>query len=101
VSPRPKRQSKLAQIRRWRGLTQEELAAATGVPLTTIYKLEAGKTWNPRVRHLRNLAFALDVPFDELLEDEWSEWTAFDARAGEPPDIDELLGVNRPGKPPF
>jgi transcriptional regulator with XRE-family HTH domain len=95
VSPRPKRQSKLAQVRRWRGLTQEELAALTGVPLTTIYKLEAGKTWNPRVRHLRNLALALDVPFEQLLEDEWRGWTAFDTRAGEPPDPDELYGELR------
>ncbi len=100
MPPRPKRKSKLAQIRRWRGLTQEELAAATGVPLTTIYKLEAGKTWNPRVRHLRNLALALDVPFEQLLEDEWRQWTAFDAQAAEPPDLDELLGVNRGGSFP-
>jgi transcriptional regulator with XRE-family HTH domain len=95
VSPRPKRQSKLAQIRRWRGITQEELAAVTGVPVTTIYKLEAGKIANPRVRHLRNLALALDVPFERLLENEWMEWTAFDARAAEPPDPDELLGARR------
>lgn len=96
---RAKRQSKLAQIRRWRGLSQTELAASTGVPLTTIYKLEAGKTWNPRVRHLRNLAIALDIPFEDLLEDDWRDWTAFDARAAEPPDPDELLGVNRAGTP--
>jgi len=99
VPPRPKRQSKLAQLRRWRGLTQEELASESGVPLTTIYKLEAGKIWNPRVRYLRNLSITLDVSFDDLLEDEWREWTALDAQAASPPDPDDLLGVNRAGSP--
>jgi len=96
VPRRRQRQSKLAQIRRWRGLTQEDLAAATGVPLTTIYKLEAGKTQNPRIRHLQNLAIALDVELDRLLEEEWRGWTEFDAHAPVPPDLDELLGPKRP-----
>lgn len=89
--PRSQGKTKLAEIRRWRGLTQEELAAATGVALTTIYKLESGKTQNPKVRHLRNLSIALGVPFDALLEEEWKVWTEFDARAKEP-DLDDLLG---------
>jgi hypothetical protein len=43
---------------------------------------------------------ALEVDFEQLLEDEWREWTAFDARAAQPPDPDELLGVRRAGTPP-
>lgn len=84
--------TRIAVLRKRRGLTQEELAQATGVPLTTIYKLEARKIDNPRIRHLRNLAIALDVPFDSLLEEEWQNWTPFAANAADPPDLERLLG---------
>ena len=84
--------TRLAVIRKRRGLTQEQLAQATGVPLTTIYKLESRQNDNPRVRHLRNLAIALDVPLDALLEEEWQGWTTFAAAAAEPPDLVQLLG---------
>lgn len=84
--------TRLALIRKRRGLTQEELAQATGVPLTTIYRLEARQIDNPRIRHLRNLAIALDVDFEHLLEDEWKGWTSFSAEAAAPPDLERLLG---------
>jgi hypothetical protein len=73
-------------------LLEHRLAEVTGVPITTIYKLEARKTTNPKFRHLRNLALAPGIPFDDLLEDDWKSWTVLDARAPEPPDLDELLG---------
>ncbi|GAA0447487.1 helix-turn-helix domain-containing protein [Streptomyces stramineus] len=49
-------------IRKRRGLTQRELAAASGVSLSTIRKLEQGDRGGARLETLRMLAAALRVP---------------------------------------
>jgi transcriptional regulator with XRE-family HTH domain len=84
----------LARLRVERGVTQQQLAQAAGLPVSRIRELESGRESNPRIRWLMNCALALDVPFDALLEPEWQEWTTFDTRAAEPPDHSKLL---RPG----
>jgi len=68
----------LASLRHARGLTQEALAKACGVPRSTIANLESGDS-NPSLAVLVKVAHALSVPIDELLASprakvrKWSE----------------------------
>jgi transcriptional regulator with XRE-family HTH domain len=56
----------VATLRHARGLTQQELASAAGVPRSTVTSLESG-TGNPSLQSLLKVAQALAVPLDELL----------------------------------
>ncbi len=56
----------VAALRHARGLTQQHLAAAAGVPRSTVTSLESG-TGNPSLQSLLKVAQALAVPLDELL----------------------------------
>ena len=57
---------KIFQLRKQRGLTQEELAEAASINLRTLQRIEQGKT-EPRGQTLRLLAEALDLSPDDLL----------------------------------
>ena len=57
--------SRVRTARRGRNLTQTELAAAAGVSVDTINKLEGGKT-QPHPRTLRKVAAALGVEVEVL-----------------------------------
>jgi transcriptional regulator with XRE-family HTH domain len=77
----------LARWRVKRGVTQSEMAAATGLSRTTYIKLEHGRFENPPIRYLANCALALGCEIDDLIETQWREWLAFDeADAPRPPD---------------
>ncbi len=52
---------RLAQTRKRRVLSQEELATAAGVPVVTISRIETGYTEAPRPSTIRKLASALGV----------------------------------------
>ncbi len=56
----------VAALRHARGLTQQDLAAAAGVPRSTVTSLESG-TGNPSLQSLLKVAQALAAPLDELL----------------------------------
>lgn len=56
----------LAALRHVRGLTQDTLAKAAGVPRSTIANLESGEG-NPSLAVLVKVAGALGAPIDELL----------------------------------
>ena len=58
----------LAKVRGRLDLTQEELAARSGVDVTTIRHIESGRTQRPRAQTLARLAQALDASVDDLLE---------------------------------
>jgi transcriptional regulator with XRE-family HTH domain len=85
-----KRVTRLAQVRFWRGATQEELAKAVGTSLNTVRRLEAGQVSNPPLRVLVNCALALGVELVDVAEPEWMEWwprPGLDGRAlPEPPE---------------
>lgn len=49
------------------GLTQQELADASGVSYSTITKLEAGVIKNPTIEHLIKIASVLKVTVDSLI----------------------------------
>ena len=58
---------KLQLIRKNKGLTQEELAKASGVSMCAINFIETGKK-NPRPNTLIKIAKVLEVEADELLQ---------------------------------
>jgi len=58
----------------------------TGIPIASYRRLERDELRDPGVRTLSNLAIALGVPLEAVLEDAWREWMVFDAaRAPHPP----------------
>lgn len=69
---------RLAVLRLERGLTQAQMAASTGISAKSYWRLENGQMTNPPVRYLSNCALVLGVPLDDVIEDEWRAWTAFD-----------------------
>lgn len=60
---------KIAEARKNKGLTQEEVADLANVTVRTIQRIESGETI-PRNFTLKALAQALDVPFDDLVTKE-------------------------------
>lgn len=69
----------LARIRRWRGLSQEELGVRASLHRTEISGLERGLR-TPRIDTLVKLAGGLQVDPGELLEG--IEWTPGETRIG-------------------
>lgn len=59
----------LREIRKQKGMTQEALAAFSGVNRVSIAKYETGKT-TPSLQTAEKLAAALGVTVDELLKGE-------------------------------
>jgi transcriptional regulator with XRE-family HTH domain len=59
---------KIRRLRLKTGMSQEGLAQRVGVTTHTIWRLENGPTFNPRLETLRALAKALGVPLKELLD---------------------------------
>lgn len=57
----------LAELRKEKGMTQEELANATGISLRTIQRIESGKV-KPRAYSLKKMAQALNVQFNDLYQ---------------------------------
>ena len=84
--PRSSSTSKLARERLRRGVTQQELADAIGIPLIAYWRLEHGRTGNPPLHYLVNCAIALGVELDDLIEDDWRAWHVLDQRRRQPPD---------------
>ncbi|MDF3292203.1 helix-turn-helix domain-containing protein [Streptomyces silvisoli] len=58
---------RLANLREFRDLTQEQLAERAGVHVDTIRKLEQNRRSSARINTLRALASALDVELERLL----------------------------------
>lgn len=59
--------SRLAQIRKDRGLTQDGLAAVSGVARITIARAESGRVM-PSLQTLTRLCDALGVKIDDLID---------------------------------
>jgi len=87
---RSKAETKLARRRLELDIGQEELAAAVGISPTTYRRLEHNQLDDISLRVLNNLALALGVELDDLIEDEWREWAVFDQRRPHPPKPEEL-----------
>lgn len=59
---------RLKRVRRERAMTQEDLAAASGVSRDLIAKLEQGRRQTARVSTLSRLAYGLDCEIGELVD---------------------------------
>ncbi len=60
----------LKKLRKRAGITQQELAARSGLSMALIFALEQGKRDNPRLDTLRKLAAGLGCTVGELVGDE-------------------------------
>ena len=58
------------RIRKAKELSQDKLAKLAGITLTTLVKIESGANDNPTIKTLKKIANALEVPVNDLLEDE-------------------------------
>ena len=58
--------SNLKAVRQWKALTQQDLAARSGVNRVTIARLESGADEDPFPKTVRKLADALGVAPEEL-----------------------------------
>lgn len=80
-------ETKLAAWRVKRGMTQEELAAAVGLPLSTYRLYERKQVRDPGVITLNRLAYILGCKLTDLVEDDW-DWrypgTVAGTRRGRP-----------------
>jgi transcriptional regulator with XRE-family HTH domain len=87
--PRPEETvTRIARLRVERKVSQERLAHATGISVSTLARLERGQVDNPPLRYLVNIAIALDVPLDQVVEDAWREWLPIAGWAEKPPRAD-------------
>jgi transcriptional regulator with XRE-family HTH domain len=59
----------IKKFRKQLNLSQEELARKAGITYSTLIKLESGVNKNPTVKTLQQLAGALGVSIDQLLEE--------------------------------
>jgi transcriptional regulator with XRE-family HTH domain len=66
-------------------MTQKQLSELTGISMRSIQRLDWGELENPPIGYLVNIAVVLDIPVLDICEDEWLDWTVFDASAPEPP----------------
>ena len=57
----------IRKARKKAGLSQDKLAREAGVAYNTVVKIESGKNKNPTIKTLRNIAKALDVSVDDLI----------------------------------
>lgn len=63
--------SRFAKRRLTARLSQEELAAAAGVPLGTVKRLDRNAATNPAIRPLMRCADVLGCTVDDLVEEHW------------------------------
>ena len=57
----------IAEARKSKGFSQDQLAAAAGISRITVARLESGK-YSPTLKTLVRLSDALGVPVNELIE---------------------------------
>ena len=58
----------IKKYRKKKGITQDRLSKLADITYNTIIKIESGATYNPRVETLKQIANALGVSIDDLME---------------------------------
>ena len=97
-SPTAEPGNRIAYLRLEKGLSQEDMARLTGIPLRTYLRLERREVKNPGVRYLANIARVLGIdPVDGKLGDvvdlDMLEWQVFtEDGPTEQPDPEEHRG---------
>ena len=64
----PRLRIMIKRLRKVKGMSQVELAAAAGIARPYLVRLESGEQQNPSLAVLKRLAKALGVPVTRLLE---------------------------------
>lgn len=59
---------RIRELRVARGYSQEQFAVRAGLTRGTIDRIESGVTWRPSLSTLGAIAGALDVAFEEVVE---------------------------------
>lgn len=90
--------SRLARKRVERGLTRHELARRVGISEESLKRLEYEQRPNAPLWWYRNLAIALRVPIDDILDERELRWRKTDM-APEPPSPDWLDAAREPARP--
>lgn len=65
------------------------------MPLASYWRLEKGRALNPGLRDLTNCAIVLGVALEDLIEDDWRDWSA--SRAGS--SLQPPTGAHRVDRP--
>lgn len=68
----------ISMYRREAGLSIDELAKKSGVPVSTVKKISAGITKDPQVETLRAIAHALGKTLDDFKDDDTSDVMSYD-----------------------
>lgn len=58
----------IKKLREKAGLSQDQTARKAGIPYSTYLKIENGVTPNPSIQTVLNIAVALDISLDELVD---------------------------------
>ncbi|MFD7499476.1 helix-turn-helix domain-containing protein [Streptomyces sp. NPDC059850] len=92
--------AQLRKIRKRRGLNQRELAAASGVSLSLIRKLEQGEITDTRMETAHDLAVALRIPTSALLDRDDEETDGEAAEEWRPLRAAVQVAASRTGEAP-
>jgi transcriptional regulator with XRE-family HTH domain len=63
---------RLKELRQSAGLTQQELATRAGVSISSLTQIEQGKTTDPRLSTVTDLAWALGIKPSKLIDGVWA-----------------------------
>lgn len=59
----------IKELRKKKGLSQDNLARAAGIPYTTLVKIESNVVKKPSVQNVAKIAKALEVKIEKLLKE--------------------------------
>lgn len=66
--------TRLAEVRRSRGISQDRLAALIGISGTTYREIETGRNLNPPIGYLANRTLVLGCELEELIDPRYRAW---------------------------
>lgn len=89
--------TRLAELRKQRGVSREELARAVGTSTTKLAKIESGRDENPPLRILNNCALALGASLEDVVEPDWRLWWNRYGGQPQPPDPEDFWQPREPG----
>lgn len=72
--------TRIGSLRLERGLSQREVAERANLPIRTYRAIERDEVFNPGIRHLANIAFALDVNLVDVCEPAWVRYSDLGAQ---------------------
>jgi transcriptional regulator with XRE-family HTH domain len=94
-SGRTKAETRLAEWRLRRGLTQRQMSELTGLSPASYWRLERGQVTNPPIRYLVNCAIVLRCDWTDLLEEQYVQWLPLGTGGRTPPQQPSRRPQNR------